>query len=175
MDGPTLMPEKRGDHSGGPNLYHLPRGTRYHSRFFRRRAEQLLCWSPAAGWIGVSHSASPLMSTIMSQYSMAVLTPSQIVGHAHVTVQKMASADSTAVLDPTQFAFFKGFDFAPLNGISSIDVEGGLEAGAYRLCTIMCMSPLSPSPSQCLMLTLSQLQSRVRYHACRPAWRRKHL
>ena len=25
-----------------------------------------------------------------------------------------------------------------VNGISSVDVQGGLEAGAYRVCTIMC-------------------------------------
>lgn len=40
------------------------------------------------------------------------LMHSEIVGHAHLTVQKMQSADSTALLDPTKFAFFKGLDFA---------------------------------------------------------------
>jgi hypothetical protein len=40
------------------------------------------------------------------------LTCREIVGHAHITVQKMQSADSTALLDPTVFAFFKGLDFA---------------------------------------------------------------
>lgn len=85
----------------------------------------------------------------MSDIAGCLLIGSKIVGHAHVTIQKMSSADSTAILPPGVFAFFKGLDFgdgvwmveAPLtvvNGISSVDVVGGLTAGAYRICTIMC-------------------------------------
>jgi len=59
-----------------------------------------------------------------------------------------------------------------VNGISSVDVQGGLEAGAYRVCTIMC--------KQCNLTTGSradgsQLESRFGHYACRAAWRREHL
>jgi hypothetical protein len=36
---------------------------------------------------------------------------SNVVGHAHVVIQKMDSLQSTAVLPANTFAFFKGFDF----------------------------------------------------------------
>ncbi|ORY34196.1 hypothetical protein BCR39DRAFT_556591 [Naematelia encephala] len=63
-----------------------------------------------------------------------------IIGHAHIAIQKMPSITSTQVLDPQTFDFFKGMDNSDVNGISSVDVEGGLEAGAYRMCTIMSSS-----------------------------------
>jgi hypothetical protein len=37
---------------------------------------------------------------------------SQIVGHGHITIQQMQSITSTALLNPNQFAFFQGLDFA---------------------------------------------------------------
>ena len=63
---------------------------------------------------------------------------SKIVGHAHVVIQKMESLASAKILDPNIMAFFKGFDFADVNGLSSLTVVGGLPAAAYRMCTIMC-------------------------------------
>lgn len=57
----------------------------------------------------------------------------------------MASPDSTAILNPQQFAFFKGLNFQDVNGISSLEIDGGLPAGAYRICTIMCKVVISTS------------------------------
>lgn len=64
----------------------------------------------------------------------------RIVGHAHIVIQKMQSTGSTAILNPQQFEFFKGLNFQDVNGISSLAIDGGLPAGAYRICTIMCQS-----------------------------------
>ncbi|RSH85549.1 hypothetical protein EHS25_003688 [Saitozyma podzolica] len=64
----------------------------------------------------------------------------QIVGHGHITIQQMQSITSTALLNPNQFAFFQGLDFADVNGLTTVAIEGGLAAGAYRLCTIMSAS-----------------------------------
>ncbi|WVQ80326.1 hypothetical protein IAT38_002431 [Cryptococcus sp. DSM 104549] len=64
----------------------------------------------------------------------------QIVGHAHVVVQAMKATDDTTLLDPQTFTFFKGLDKTDVNGLSTIDVQGGVPAGAYRLCTIMSSS-----------------------------------
>ncbi|SCV71615.1 BQ2448_3203 [Microbotryum intermedium] len=59
-----------------------------------------------------------------------------IIGHSHVTIQQIDSLETTDVLDPTVFAFFKGFNDPAQNGILSADVTGGLPAGAYRMCSI---------------------------------------
>jgi len=69
--------------------------------------------------------------------------PSRIVGHAHVVIQEITSTTSTQVLNPQQFAFFKGLNFQDVNGVSSLAIDGGLPAGAYRICTIMC-KPFPP-------------------------------
>lgn len=56
-------------------------------------------------------------STALRRVSLALLgirsslMRSKIVGHAHVTIQPMQSPDSTALLPPDKFSFFKGFDF----------------------------------------------------------------
>ena len=69
-----------------------------------------------------------------------ILTSRRVVGHAHVVIQEMTSTTSTQILNPQQFAFFKGLNFQDVNGVSSLTVDGGLPAGAYRICTIMCTS-----------------------------------
>jgi hypothetical protein len=61
-----------------------------------------------------------------------------IIGHTHVTVQDTgADTNPTQPLDSTQFVFFKGIN-TPANdqGLLTADVEGGLPAGNYRLCTM---------------------------------------
>lgn len=62
------------------------------------------------------------------------------MGHAHVVIQEMSSPTSTAILNPQQFAFFKALNFQDVNGVTSLPIDGGLPAGAYRICTIMCES-----------------------------------
>ncbi|TYJ54897.1 hypothetical protein B9479_004405 [Cryptococcus floricola] len=64
----------------------------------------------------------------------------QVVGHAHVVIQAMKSMDDDSLLDPNTFEFFKGLDKTDVNGLSTLDVSGGLQAGAYRMCTIMSSS-----------------------------------
>ncbi|ODO02096.1 hypothetical protein L198_02827 [Cryptococcus wingfieldii CBS 7118] len=64
----------------------------------------------------------------------------QVVGHAHVVIQAMKSMDDDSLLDPNTFAFFKGLDKTDVNGLSTLDISGGLQAGAYRMCTIMSSS-----------------------------------
>ncbi|KAK1926040.1 hypothetical protein DB88DRAFT_520905 [Papiliotrema laurentii] len=65
------------------------------------------------------------------------LSGGKVVGHVHFVIQRMQSPTSTAVLDPGVFEFFKGLDFGDVNGESSVDVVGGLDAGAFRVCTIV--------------------------------------
>ncbi|CAB4388699.1 unnamed protein product [Rhizophagus irregularis] len=57
----------------------------------------------------------------------------RVQGHSHVTIQKL---NGRGVPDPKVFAFFKGLNEKAKNGILSADVEKGLPAGNYRLCTI---------------------------------------
>jgi hypothetical protein len=60
-----------------------------------------------------------------------------IIGHTHFVVQQLDSYTSTAVLDPTVFAFFKGVG-APAdgNGILSANLTGGLPEGTYKVSSI---------------------------------------
>ena len=59
-----------------------------------------------------------------------------IIGHSHMVIQQMSSIDSTDLLDPKTFAFFKGLNDAAENGILSAQVTGGLPSGAYRVASI---------------------------------------
>jgi hypothetical protein len=59
-----------------------------------------------------------------------------VVGHSHLTVQKLSSIDSTDLLDTTLFAFFKGINTAAVNGVLTVDVTDGLPPGVYRFCTM---------------------------------------
>jgi hypothetical protein len=70
-----------------------------------------------------------------------------VVGHSHVTVQKLDSLTSTTPLDPTVFAFFKGINDPAANGVLSVDVTAGLPAGVYRFCSVrLGKTPSSASP-----------------------------
>jgi hypothetical protein len=64
------------------------------------------------------------------------LQGNNVIGHSHVTVQKLDSLTSTQPLDPTVFAFFKGINTAAVNGELTVDVTAGLPAGVYRFCTV---------------------------------------
>ena len=60
-----------------------------------------------------------------------------IVGHSHVVIEKITSMTSTAVSDPTVFAFFKGLNSAAsADGVLEAVVTGGLPAGVYKLSSI---------------------------------------
>lgn len=62
----------------------------------------------------------------------------RVIGHIHVTIQILPGGlEPKTPLDPTDIAFFKGInDVGNGNGLLSADVEGGLPAGFYRICTI---------------------------------------
>ncbi|CAG8661020.1 16934_t:CDS:1, partial [Racocetra fulgida] len=58
----------------------------------------------------------------------------QINGHSHITIQQLNGNNPP---DPNVFAFFKGLnDPANGNGDLSVNVEKGLPAGNYRICTM---------------------------------------
>jgi hypothetical protein len=59
-----------------------------------------------------------------------------IQGHSHVVVQKMESMTSNKILNPLDFAFFKGLNEAARNGVLSTEVTKGLPKGVYRLASI---------------------------------------
>lgn len=73
------------------------------------------------------------------------LSGGKIVGHTHVTVQKMTSLTQTTALDASTFAFFKGInDDGNGQGLLSAAVAGGLPAGTYRVCTMSSSSNHQP-------------------------------
>jgi hypothetical protein len=59
-----------------------------------------------------------------------------LVAHSHIVIQQMQAVDSTQVLDPLTFAFFKGLNAPAVNGVLSADVTDGLAAGVYRMASI---------------------------------------
>jgi len=60
----------------------------------------------------------------------------QVIGHSHVTVEKISDFKTKTPLDPNVFAFFKGLNGAAAGGILSAPVDKGLPAGSYRMCSI---------------------------------------
>ncbi|KFY66380.1 hypothetical protein V496_02073 [Pseudogymnoascus sp. VKM F-4515 (FW-2607)] len=61
-----------------------------------------------------------------------------IIGHCHITVQDIGDLKSTTPPDPTKFTFFKGVDDdGNGKGLLQAEVEGGLPAGVYRVCTMI--------------------------------------
>jgi len=75
------------------------------------------------------------------------LSGGRIVGHTHVTIQKLGD-DSFAVTQPPDaatFAFFKGInDAGDGNGNLEATVDEGLPAGFYRVCTMTSSSNHQP-------------------------------
>jgi hypothetical protein len=60
-----------------------------------------------------------------------------VIGHSHVTVEKIDDFKSKTPMDPNVFAFFKGLNLpADGKGELSAPVDKGLPAGSYRLCSI---------------------------------------
>lgn len=60
-----------------------------------------------------------------------------VIGHSHVTVEKIDNFKAKNPLDPNVFAFFKGLNLpADGKGELSAPVDKGLPAGTYRLCSI---------------------------------------
>ncbi|KAG8990722.1 hypothetical protein FRB90_001640 [Tulasnella sp. 427] len=68
----------------------------------------------------------------------------QVIGHSHITIQKINGLSDTAVLDAQKFAFFKGLNAKASGGVLSTVVTGGLPAGTYRMCTINTASNHQP-------------------------------
>ncbi|KAF9535794.1 hypothetical protein CPB83DRAFT_888467 [Crepidotus variabilis] len=59
-----------------------------------------------------------------------------ILGHSHITCDKLTAIDQTTATDPREFAFFKGLNDPAKNGVLTAAVDKGLPAGPYRCCTI---------------------------------------
>jgi hypothetical protein len=68
-----------------------------------------------------------------------------ILGHSHVVVELLDDGlEQTTPTDPQVFAFFKGLNAPAEGGILTADVEEGLPAGDYRLCSINTSSNHQP-------------------------------
>ncbi|KAJ7451148.1 hypothetical protein FB451DRAFT_1051664 [Mycena latifolia] len=68
-----------------------------------------------------------------------------IIGHTHIVIEQIDSLSSTAVTDPTKFAFFKGVDdAADGQGNVVVPVSAGLPEGVYRVGTIMSSATHQP-------------------------------
>ena len=72
------------------------------------------------------------LHTITSAYEKG----GKILGHSHITIQEI-KGNKRKPLNPKAFAFFKGLDDPAENGVLSVEVESGLPAGDYRICTIV--------------------------------------
>ncbi|KAI3615579.1 hypothetical protein WG66_011701 [Moniliophthora roreri] len=60
-----------------------------------------------------------------------------IIGHSHITIDKVKSFQDTEPTDPTYFAYFKGINTpADADGVVSVTLDKGLPAGVYRLASI---------------------------------------
>ncbi|KAJ7265662.1 hypothetical protein C8J57DRAFT_1069137, partial [Mycena rebaudengoi] len=59
-----------------------------------------------------------------------------IIGHSHITIEKLSAIDATEPLDPKKPFFFKGINTAAVNGVLSVLVTKGVEPGPHRMCTI---------------------------------------
>lgn len=59
-----------------------------------------------------------------------------ILGHSHVVIEELPALDSTALTDPSKFAFFKGLNAKAEEGVLTAEVAGGLPKGVYRLASI---------------------------------------
>jgi len=67
-----------------------------------------------------------------------------IKGHSHVVIQQLPGFDSTDILDPQEFAFFKGLNDPDQGGVLTANVTDGLPAGVYRLASINTASNHQP-------------------------------
>jgi hypothetical protein len=67
-----------------------------------------------------------------------------IKGHSHVVIQQLPAFDSTDILDPEVFAFFKGLNDAAKGEVLTADVADGLPPGVYRLSSINTSSNHQP-------------------------------
>lgn len=55
-----------------------------------------------------------------------------VIGHAHVAIERITGFGQTTPTDPKTFVFYKGVNNPAANGVLSTDVTGGLPAGYYR-------------------------------------------
>jgi hypothetical protein len=70
----------------------------------------------------------------------------QIIGHTHVVIESMPSLTTTAITNSQDFVFFKGVDDGQDGqGNVVVPVNGGLPAGAYRMCTIVSSATHQPA------------------------------
>jgi hypothetical protein len=68
-----------------------------------------------------------------------------VIGHTHVVIEPLPSFDTTEPLNPLTFAFFKGVNGAANgDGIVTANVDKGVPAGFYRLCSINTASNHQP-------------------------------
>lgn len=68
----------------------------------------------------------------------------KVRGHSHLVIQDIGCLRTTTPPPPTDFVFFAGVNDKSEDGVLSAQVEGGLPAGAYRLCTLVAAANHQP-------------------------------
>lgn len=69
-----------------------------------------------------------------------------IRGHSHVVIQQIPALDSTDLLNPEAFVFFKGLNSAGNSaGILAVEVTNGLPAGVYKISSLNTASNHQPA------------------------------
>ncbi|KPV73464.1 uncharacterized protein RHOBADRAFT_45427 [Rhodotorula graminis WP1] len=109
-------------------------------------AQQNYFSAPQRPTARASSSASLFHSkACVSAVDVSLTAPSLRAGHSHVVVEQIDSLTSTAVTDPTKFAFFKGLNDPAVNGVLSAAVKGGLPEGVYKFHPINSASNHQPA------------------------------
>lgn len=68
----------------------------------------------------------------------------RVRGHSHLVIQSLDCMRTTTPPPPTEFVWFAGVNDKSEDGALSAPVEGGLPAGAYRLCTLVAAANHQP-------------------------------
>jgi len=88
--------------------------------------------------IAINHLETGWFTNADSTYMAApiiVNADGDVMGHAHIVVEQLTGFGQTTPTDPRTFTFFKALNDPSVDGVSSIDIAGGLPAGYYRIAT----------------------------------------
>ena len=93
------------------------------------------------GWFtnpGNTYMAAPI----------AVNAAGDVFGHSHIVIDRLTGFGQTTPTDPRTFVFFRALNDPAVNGVSSLDIAGGLPAGYYRIATFH--TGANHQPSACM-------------------------
>lgn len=92
--------------------------------------------------LATGHFTNPLVTYYSAP--QALDESGKVLGHSHLVIQELDSLRTTTPPPPTEFAFFAGVNDKSEDGVLSANVQGGLPAGAYRLCTLVAAANHQP-------------------------------